>query len=167
MKDIVPILDWSIWRPPTRGERLCIGVPFFGRFYDNEIKEKINGILQKRTADMLDSWNDYPVERKKLDDAFWVIKKYQGFCNSIFLPDDSFSILCNSCYYEERTPVIDIDILNEICRILNRGAFRQSDSFFIRSLVLSDDLPVIDIDKEMTLAEALRYISSFNPTDKN
>ena len=167
MKENIPILDWSIWRPPTRGERLCIGVPFLGRFYHNEIKEKINAILQNRTADMLDSWNDYPVERKKLDDVFWVIKKYQGFCNLIFLPDDSFSILCNYFYYEERTPVINIDILNEICRILNCGAFRQNDSFFVKSLEICDDLPVIDIDKEMTLAETLRYISSFNPTDKN
>ena len=157
-----PILDWTICRQPTYWEILFRGIPVLGNCYNNDIKEKINSILQKRKPDILNLWNKYHFEQKKLTEVFFVIKLYQGFCNSYFLPNDSFSLLCDSSYYPMYNTFICTDIINDICRILNPELFKQNDSFLIRSLIACDDLPVVEINKEMTLVDALQYISSLS-----
>mgnify|MGYP000001007714 FL=1 len=126
--------------------------------YKAKAHRYINAILKQRNEEMLTAWDEYPIDKDKLQEIRSLIKSMRGFCNDIFLPQDPFIVLAYSAVgYDD---FYEPDIINAICRIFGDKLLMSKLDRVVKSLVCTGGLPLVEPALQDSFGEALNFISA-------
>ena len=152
------LIAWPVdWNKRSRLACFFSPVPFVGD--DWKLHKNANKILCNRDKNIIaELWHEYDFSRKELFLVFNLIKFAGNWSNTLFHPQDTFSLLvCKNYLYQDA----DYDVINEIFTILTheKEFYRNR---FVNLLYKCGDLPVVEIGKECSLIEALILLKSCN-----
>lgn len=103
------------WNKRSKIARFFSPVPFLGDDY--KLHKNVNGILGSRDENfIMGLWQASDFNREELFSIFDFIKCWGNWCNTLFHPQDTFSLLaCGNYLYQDA----DYDVINEIFKILS------------------------------------------------